>query len=177
MRHPHRLGRFLAASVIVPLLLGAQQTDTAAQSQAPADVRAVLEGTWELDEWHVDGQVMRPPQMTGRWSVHDGVVMAIRHRDGPNSFESTAGYGAYQITATEWIYGYERSEDAAGPSASEAKLKVTVTQPIPMRSWKISREGPKLILDGPGGSRWEFEGRSFVLMTNGNVVRKYRKVQ
>ena len=54
-----------------------------AQTTAPAELRAVLEGTWELEEWHAEGEIMRPPQMTGRWMVHDGVVMAIRHRDGP----------------------------------------------------------------------------------------------
>ena len=108
--------------------------------------------------------------------VHNGIVMAIRHRDGPKSFESTAGYGEYKITPTEWIYGYERSEDAAGPTAAEAKLRVRVTKPIPMLAWKIKREGSKLILEREN-SRWEFEGRYFTLMSSGQVIRKYRRVE
>ena len=169
------LRRFLVVVILVPLILAARQDGTSAQSQEPAEIRAVLEGTWELEEWHADGEIVRSPQMEGRWMVHDGIVMAIRHRDGPKSFESTAGYGAYKITATEWIYGYERSEDASGPTAAEAKLRVRVTKPIPMQAWKIKREGSKLVLDREN-SHWEFEGRYFTLMSNGQIVRKYRRV-
>jgi hypothetical protein len=159
------------------VILGVQQAG-GAQRAALEDVRRVLEGTWELEEWHAEGQIMRPPQMTGRWMVHDGVVMAIRHRDGPKSFESTAGFGAYRITADEWIYGYERSETATGPSASEAKLRVTVTRPVPMQAWKIRREGGKVILEREKSLRWEFDGPWFTLFSaNGDVVRKYRRVQ
>jgi hypothetical protein len=169
--------RLVIVAILVPVLLAARQDGTAAQSQqAPADIRAVLEGTWELEEWHADGEVVKSPMMEGRWMVHNGIVMAIRHRDGPKSFESTAGYGEYKITPTEWIYGYERSEDAAGPTATEAKLRVRVTKPIPMLAWKIKQEGSKLILEREN-SRWEFEGRYFTLMSSGQVVRKYRRVE
>ena len=46
--------------------------------------------------------------------VHDGWVMAIRHRQGRAGYESTAGYGSYRWGATTWTYGYERSEDRRG---------------------------------------------------------------
>src|SRR5687768_17677572 len=130
--------------IVMSILLALQQPGGAQRGAAPADIRQVLEGTWTLEEWHAEGAIMRPPKMTGRWMVHDGVVMAIRHRDGPKSFESTGAWGAYRITATEWIYGYERSEDATGPTAAEAKLRVRVTLPVPMQAWKIRREGSKL---------------------------------
>jgi len=164
--------------VAVVLLTLALQHTGAAQGGAPAGLRSVLEGTWTLEEWHADGQIMRPPEMTGRWMVYDGVVMATRHRNGPKDFQSTAGYGAYRITADEWIYGYERSEDASGPTAAEAKLRVTTTLPVPMQAWKARREGAKVILERDNGLRWEFDGPWFTLFSaNGQVVRKYRKVQ
>ena len=65
-----------------------------AQDDQPAeDIRAIIEGTWELIEWYVDGQILRVPEMDGRWMVHDGLVMATRHRDGVSGYETTAGYG------------------------------------------------------------------------------------
>src|SRR5262249_33539648 len=104
-------------------------------------------------------------------------VMAIRHRDGPKSFESTAAWGSYTITATEWIYGYERSEDSAGPTAADSKMRVRVTSPVPMQAWKIRREGTKLFLERPNSIRWEFDGPSFILYgADGKVLRKYRKL-
>jgi hypothetical protein len=150
---------------------------TAAQTTAPAELRAVLEGTWELEEWYAEGEIMRPPQMTGRWMVHDGVVMAIRHRDGPKSFESTAAYGEYRITSTEWIYGYARSEDTTGPSASDSKMRVRVTVPVPMLAWKVKRDGTKVILERENSIRWEYDGPVFNLFgADGQLIRKYRKL-
>ena len=164
--------------ITVLLLLALQQSGGAQQrSAAPAEIRQVLEGTWTLEEWHAEGAIMRPPEMTGRWMVHDGIVMAIRHRNGPKSFESTAAYGEYRITDSEWIYGYERSEDALGPSAAEAKLNVRVTKPIPMLAWKIVRQGAKIILERDKSIRWEFDGPVFTLYgANGQILRKYRRV-
>ena len=72
----------MVAIVLVPLFLGAQRTGTAGHGQAPADVRALLGGTWELEEWHHDGQVLRPPQVGGRWSNHDGTPNDRREYDG-----------------------------------------------------------------------------------------------
>ena len=96
----HTLGT-ATAMLVLTAHAGAQD------AQPPPEVRAVIEGTWELIEWHVGDQVLRPPAMEGRWMVHDGLVMATRHRDGPDGFESTAGYGAYRWGPTTWTYGYK----------------------------------------------------------------------
>jgi hypothetical protein len=66
---PAVIGVMLAAA-IGPGTLRAQE------GMPPADVRAVIEGTWELTEWHVGDVVVRPPEIEGRWMVHDGHVMA-----------------------------------------------------------------------------------------------------
>ena len=174
-------------NVLLPVLfavcsvaaLAGRTASAAAQEEAPpADVRKVIEGTWELVEWHVGDQVLRPPEMEGRWMVHDGLVMATRHRNGPDDFESTAGYGEYRWGPTTWTYGYERSEDLRGPSLEEVELSVTASDPIRMRTFRIHREGDMLVLDGET-LRWEYDvpGRTFVLKTSGGrTIRKYRKV-
>jgi hypothetical protein len=175
MTHRERIvwGTFLAA-----LTLAANQADVVAQDGQPsADIRGVIEGTWELVEWHVDGRVLRPPEMDGRWMVYDGLVMATRHRDGADGFESTAGYGPYQWGPTSWTYGYDRSEDRRGPSADDAPLRVTT---IPLRTFEITREGNHLILeDADQVLRWDYDipERTFLLMgRNRQIIRKYRKV-
>jgi hypothetical protein len=40
-----------------------------------ATVRSIVEGTWVLEEWNVEGASLHPPQADGRFSLHDGVVM------------------------------------------------------------------------------------------------------
>ena len=147
--------------------------------QPPPEVRAVIEGTWELIEWHVGDQVLRPPAMEGRWMVHDGLVMATRHRDGPDDFESTAGYGAYRWGPATWTYGYERSEDLRGPSPDDVELRVTTSNPIRMQTFEITRDGDMIVLDGEV-LRWEYDipGGTFVLKrATGETIRKYRKVR
>ena len=173
----HTTARCWWMAVVLVCLVG---PSLARAQQPPDDIRTVIEGTWELIEWHVDGRILRQPEMDGRWMVHDGLVMAIRHRDGSQGFESTAGYGAYRWGASTWTYGYRRSEDLRGPSAADATLRVTDSNPIPMRTFEISREGDHLILeDADRVLRWDYDipGKTFLLM-NGNreVIRKYRKV-
>ena len=159
--------------------MGAHPAPAGAQAESPpASVRAVIEGTWELVEWHVGDRVLRPPEMEGRWMVHDGLVMATRHRNGPDDFESTAGYGEYRWGPMTWTYGYERSEDLRGPSPADVELTVTGSDPIRMRTFRISRDGDLLVLDGET-LRWEYDvpGRTFLLKTvGGRTIRKYRKV-
>ena len=110
--------------------------------------------------------------------VHDGLVMATRHRNGPDDFESTAGYGEYRWGPMTWTYGYERSEDLRGPSRDAVELTVTGSDPIRMRTFHVSRDGDMLVLDGET-LRWEYDvpGRTFLLKTSGGrPIRKYRKV-
>jgi len=81
----NRRGGLLAACLF--LALDAGRSGASAQGSAPADLRAAVEGTWQLEEWHVDGQVLRPPQADGRWSKvavasdRDRPVLVLRSAD------------------------------------------------------------------------------------------------
>ena len=57
--------------------------------------------------------MLQPPQVGGRWSNHDGVVMATFYRRSDGSFQSFAGYGTYAMDETTWSYEYERVRDGA----------------------------------------------------------------
>ncbi len=177
------LRQWSAALVIGALAVAAPAIrSTSQETQPPPDIRATIEGTWELIEWHVDGVIVTPPEMEGRWMVHDGFVMAIRHRDGPESFVSTAGYGEYVWGPMTWTYGYERSEDLAGTtSADPVTLSVTGANPIPMRTFDIRREGTHLLLEQRGGGlTWDYDmlRNTFLLMAaDGTTIRKYRRVR
>lgn len=168
--------------LIVSVVIGVMQlTSTLTAGQAgwpPAEVRNIIEGTWRLVEWHVDGRVLRPPEMEGRWMVYDGWVMAVRHREGPDGYESTAGYGPYHWGPTSWTYGYERSEDRRGPTSDDAALRVTE---IPMRTFEITRDGDHLILEDADQSlRWDYDiaARTFKLSgRNQRTIRVYQRIE
>jgi hypothetical protein len=164
-------GRLMAAVLL--LMLGAQQP-RAAQSPAPAELRAALEGTWQLAEWHVDGQVLRPPQIDGRWSNRDGVVLVIFHRTTGQRTDTTSGYGVYQMDAGTWGYRYDHMETSSRTTGGPTT--VTVSPPGQMRSFKISRTGSKVVLEGAGEDRREYEGPFFTFTQRGQIVRRWRRV-
>ena len=176
-QQPRTRFRSLRPSLLAAALLGLAATLSPAQDRPPEEVRQVVEGTWRLVEWHVGDRVLRPPEMEGRWMVHDGWVMAIRHRLGRDGYESTAGYGPYRWGATSWTYGYERSEDRRGPTPAEAPLRVSE---IPQRTFELTREGDHLILeDADGTLRWDYDipGRRFTLMgRDRRVIRVYERI-
>ena len=164
--------RFIVLA-LASVCFAAQSPGLAGQAEAPAELRSLLEGTWELVEWHVDGEVLRPPQAGGRWLNHDGVVVATFHRETAGGFESFVGYGTYEMDASNWSYTYERVETASGPSSAEAA--VTVRSGAEPRRFAIVRDGDAIVLEGTNDRR-EYADGYFSYMPNGRLLRKYRKV-
>ena len=173
MVRPSPRAGVLAIAAGLSLVLGFDPSAISAQSPAPADLRAALEGTWQLEEWHVDGKVLRPPQADGRWSNRDGVVLFMLHR--ADSAQSNMGYGVYTMTADTWGYRYLRQQNTTGPVGGP--VQINVTQPPPeMRWFKVTRAGGKVVLDGANEDRREYEGPFFTLIQKGKIVRKWRRV-
>ena len=165
--------RSVTISVLLTIVQSGSVVVARMQGPAPPDVRALIEGSWQLEEWHLDGQVLRPPEIGGRRNDRDGVVVAIYQRSGPRGFESFAGYGTYRMDASSWTYGYERIENARGTSAADAK--VTITQ-MAQTTYKLYREGAKIVVERPNDRR-EYKGDTFTYIANGKILRKYRKVR
>jgi hypothetical protein len=172
MSHVRRARGLLALAVTASIALLARPIAQSGQAAAPADLRAMLEGTWQLDEWHVDGTVLRPPQIDGRWSNHDGVVLVVYGRRDTGL--TTSGFGTYRITPDTWSYQYARNVTSTAPAGAQAT--VTATDQGPVRSFKIVRTPGKIVLEGAGGDSREYDDTFFTLMQNGKIVRRWRKV-
>ncbi len=173
------LWRRVAGVGLVALALSSRLTQPAAQGRAPADVRAALEGTWQLEEWHVGGQVLKPPVVDGRWSNRDGAVLFMLHRT--DTSESSMGYGMYAMDDKTWGYRYLRMQRTAGPLGGPVSITIPAQAPE-MRSFAIRREPgssagskEKIVLDAPGDRR-EYEGPFFTLIQKGQIVRKWRRM-
>jgi hypothetical protein len=162
----------LTAAAATSILFASGTPARSAQSAAPADLRAALEGTWQLEEWHVGGQVLKPPQADGRWSNRDGVALFTLHRTG--TADSNMGWGVYEMTADTWGYRYLHMQNTSGPIGGP--FKVNLTQPAPMRWFKIRREPGKVVLEGAGDDRREYEGPFFTFMQKGQIIRKWRRI-
>ena len=169
VRRAPRLSVF-AATAAIALLAG--PVAQSGQVAAPADLRAILEGTWQLDEWHVEGKVLRPPQIDGRWSNRDGVVLVVYGRRDTGL--TTSGFGTYRITPDTWSYQYSRMVTSTAPAGGQTT--VTATDQGPLRSFKVVRAPGKIVLEGVGGDSREYDDTFFTLLQNNRIVRKWRKI-
>ena len=75
---------FLVLVVIAP---GAAMLPLGLTAQSGPDggndlerARQKIEGSFELEEWKTAGKVLRPPQIEGRFSLHNGMVLFSTHR-------------------------------------------------------------------------------------------------
>ena len=173
VRESRRLRRLLGLAL---LALASHGSRLHAQRVSLSELHAAVEGTWQLEEWHLNGQVLRPPQADGRWSNHDGVVLFMLHRTTGDSAFSQSGYGTYQLDARTWSYGYSRIESLSGRIGGPAQV---TTDRRDSRSFRVSREGSRIILTsaGPEDDRREYDGPFFTLIQDGRVVRKWRRLR
>lgn len=132
----------------------------------------MVEGSFQLEEWHVDGQVLRPPRANGRWSLRDGVVIFVLHR--ADTAESSVGYGEYRMDASTWGYRYTRMQRTSGPLGGPVAIAVSPPQ-AEMRVFTIKREPGKVTLDDPDAQH-EYDSTFFTLRQKGQIVRKWRRI-
>ena len=134
-----------------------------------------FEGTFQLQEWHLDGRVLRPPQIGGGYSLNDDTLVAYFYRTLGDSFQATAVHGQYRIEDTTYYYGYDQVLSAGGPSLDEARVRMTPASE--MEVFEISREGDTLIVQRPNDRREFGNDGTFTFFRNGVLVRKWRRVQ
>ena len=157
-------------------LMSAQGSEPGVGDLTASEIRRAVEGTWVLEEWHIDGQVLRPPEVDGRRSNRDGVHIFIVNRHSNHLEYSQVGYGRYEIDQGSWSYGYERMERSNRPV--DGPVENTVTRdPLVLRPYTARREGTKVILTGPNPADVrEYDGPVLTLRRDGQITRRWRLV-
>lgn len=140
-----------------------------------AYVQGVIEGTWTLAEWNVDGTNLQPPEVDGRFSIHGGVVMYFLERRTPGKEIFVSGYGSYDLAETNWSYHYEHFRTLLGTGND---TKVYNEAPWPgIRTFEFRIEGSKLILDDKrDDAMFAFEPGGFAYIENGKTARVWKSV-
>ncbi len=149
------------------------------QSVGVERAKAAMEGSWRLEEWVVDGQPLRPPQIDGRLSERDGMILIMMSWSRPETRKFFYGYGTYSLTDSTWTYGYDRylaftdtggvlslAERAAAENATRAGFEGR-------RTCQMRIDGDKLVLEHDGGQRLLiYEGDSFSYVEHGQPLRR-----
>ena len=168
------MGSSFAAGIIIPLLLATQPGAAAQTELDPDHVRARLEGTFQLEEWYLDGQVIRPPQIGGIYSLNDDILTAYFYRTQGDAFQTAAAHGRYRIEGSTYYYGYDNVLSAGGPSFDEASVNMRPDGELD--EFDISVEGDTVVVQRPNDRREFGSDGTFKLFQNGVLVRIWRRV-
>src|SRR5690349_2057930 len=96
------------STVIALLTISFLMCSSQAEEISLDALKARITGLYTLEEWHKDGEVLRPPQVDGRFILINGTIMTILENKVQPSSRGTSVYiGKYELTANRFSYGYD----------------------------------------------------------------------
>ena len=92
---------------MIAAFLSTSITQTASAAST-GEVKRAIEGIYALDEWHIQGRTLRPPQVDGRFVLQNGSVVTIllNNSDETNK-TSSAQFGVFILDETSFSYRYD----------------------------------------------------------------------
>ena len=173
--HRRQVQVLAALQIVGVLAFTSFATLSRAEEASVEAMKARIEGVYALQEWHRNGEVLRPPLIDGRAVLLNGRLMFIIHDRAQESDKTTiAGYATYILEPGKFSYSYEAwtviKQTAAGTSVSE-KLPWEG-----LRTFAASIENNEVHLraiDGPQELRYFADGTSY---SDGKQMRVYRRV-
>lgn len=164
-----RAGSLGICGVLIGILLLARAAYT--QSVAVHSAPDIL-GAWRLVEWHHEGQVLRPPDIGGAYSLADGQVTWIVFRKTDNGERSEQCYGNYEISLDSFAYSYDRCSETVVESA-EVSFQ---SGPWSSSPFFVAEEKQKLVLvDENNEFGFELVGDQLTYTRAGSPLRVYRR--
>ncbi len=138
-------------------------------------IKAGIEGVYVLQEWHRNGEVLRPPLIDGRAVLLNNRLMFIVHDHAQDSNQATlSGYATYILEAGKFSYSYEPLTvitKTAGDTSVSEKLPWEG-----LRTFAASIEHNEIhfrAINGPQEFRFNANGSSY---SDGKQMRVYRRV-
>jgi hypothetical protein len=165
----------VVAFLILSVLVSWHPQPVRAADSALEALPATIDGIYAIEEWHTDAGVFRPPQVDGRFILLNGAVAIILHNRIQEAKQTTtASYGSYVLSATEFSYRYEE------PSVfTQTSSEITVSHKAPwegMRSFSVSRDGDTVLLRSATEQEFLFSRAGLKYSEKGKVLRVWRRI-
>jgi hypothetical protein len=165
--------RFVVAALIG--LLGACCIPIECRAASVAELRAVLDGAYVLEEWHIGATAFRPPQVDGRVVfLHGAVVFISINKTQEEQQVTAAGFGIYDLNATSFSYRY----DNFSTFTQTATINVSHTLPWEgMRDFEVIQEGTTVRLRSriPEQAEFVFNADGMRYWEGGKLLRVWRR--
>jgi len=137
--------------------------------------KELIEGSWRLDLWLAEGRQWNAPDAHGRFILRDGTVIFMAQRPSPRGTYSRYAYGRYELTETNWSYGYLHDT-----IIRESEAGTEISHDLPwtgFRSFTIDHGSSSLQLDSQKGNyRLIFEASRFSYFEAERLVRAWTRL-
>lgn len=135
----------------------------------------MIEGIYALQEWWIDGELHRPPQVDGRFVLREGCIVAIL-RDRRDALPRQSGtlFGHYRLSADAFAYGYD---DALMVGQTAAGFVVGEQAPWSgLREFSVAASGAQTFVRALSGTaEFCFDADGFSYSEEGRVLRRWRR--
>ena len=172
---PHqRTTSLFSALILVVLLVLPLACASTGQQRRLNEVKSKVESVWVLEEWHMKGEVVRPPKVDGRFIVHDNTCVTILLNRAVEEPWSYYTYGNYTWDASTFSMQFvETSFFKESVSGITVSRKLTFDGK--MKSFAISTENNKLELRAEDGTEIIVDGDTLIYGSKGKITRIWRR--
>jgi hypothetical protein len=165
----------LSTILLITLLMLPLACASIGQKRRLNEVKAKVEATWILEEWHMKGEAVSPPKVDGRFIIHDNAIVLILINRAGEGVWSYYGYGKYTLDASTFSMGFDEvsmfTESTSGTTVSR---KLTWDGQI--KSFEINMENNQLHLRCADiGYHLIVEGDTLIFKRKGEIARIYRR--
>lgn len=136
----------------------------------------LIEGVYELAEWHIDGEIVTPPRIDGRFVLRDGAAITILTNSAdPQNPSSAAFFGSYRLSADGFAYGY-----ASARLLMQGPEGLIVVDQLPwegMRDFDVEhRDGQVALSNARHAAEFVFDAQGFAYLEKGVLQRRWRRL-
>jgi len=163
-----------SALILVALLILPLACASIGQKRRLNEVKSKVEATWILEEWHMKGEVVRPPKVEGRFIVHDNACVVILLNRAGEATSSYYTYGKYTLDASTFSMQFNETSFFK-ESASGITVSHKLTFDGKMKSFAISTENNKLEMRADDGTEITVDGDTLIYGSKGKITRIWRR--
>ena len=174
VRPQQRTTSLFSALILVVLLVLPLACASTGQKRRLNEVKSKVEATWILEEWHMKGEVVRPPKVDGRFIAHDNVCVTILLNRAVEEPWSYYTYGNYTWDASTFSMQFIETSFFK-ESASGITLSRKLTFDGKLKSFAISTENNKLEMRADDGTEIIIDGDTLIFGKNGKITRIWRR--
>src|SRR5882724_5011589 len=108
LSHNWQVKMYATSQLFAVLAFASFSTLSQAEEASVEALKAGIEGVYVLQEWHQNGEILRPPVIDGRAVLLNNRLMFIVHDRAQESNKTTiAGYATYILEPGKFSYSYE----------------------------------------------------------------------